>query len=134
MAKWQLFPMAALLLGAAGPSLPEQRDGKLIPTSATHGIGVKQRLTAYVAITPLAVVEDSRCPIDALCVQAGQLVVTARIDYPGGETTRTLTLGTTTLAAGGTVLFADAEERRVGDEAGEPAKWFRFTYAPNIAT
>lgn len=133
MAKWQLFPMAALLLGATGPSATTPLDGAT-PTAASHGLGVEQQLATDVMITPLSVVEDSRCPVDALCVQAGQLVVTARIDHPGGSATRTMTLGTTTLAAGGTVLFADAEERRLGDGAGEAATWFRFTYAPNIAT
>lgn len=105
-----------------------------MPDAATHGLGVEQRLTADVAITPLAVIEDSRCPADVLCIQAGRLVITARIDHPGGSTIRTMTLGTTTLAAGGTVLFAAAEERRVGSDAGQAAKWFHFTYAPNIAT
>lgn len=127
MAKWHLFPMAALLLGAAGPA-------DAVPTAASHRLGVEQRLAADVAITPLAVVEDSRCPADVLCVQAGQLVVTVRIDHPSGSTTRVMMLGTTTAVAGGTILFVDAEERRVGDDAGDAATWFRFTYAPNIAT
>lgn len=104
-----------------------------MPSSTTHGLGVEQRLTADVAITPLAVVEDSRCPVDVFCIQAGRLVITAQIDHPGGSTTRTLTLGATMLAASGTILFAEAEERRVGSDPGAAAKWFRFTYAPNIA-
>ena len=108
-------------------------ETRVKPGPATHGLGVEQRLTADVTITPLAVVEDTRCPADVLCVQAGQLVVQARIDHPGGSTTRTMTLGTTTLAASGTILFVQAEERRVDDGRGEVAQWFRFTYAPNIA-
>ena len=134
MAKWQLFPMTALLLGAAEPTSSTHLKTDTMPAAVTHGLGLEQRLTADVTITPLAVVEDSRCPVNVLCVQAGQLVVTARIDHPGGSTTQTLVLGATTLAASGTILFAEAEERRVSDDPGEAAKWFRFTYAPNIAT
>ena len=105
-----------------------------VPTAASHGLGVAQRLTAEVAITPLSIVEDSRCPADVLCVQAGQLVVMARVDHSGGSTIRTMALGTTTLVAGGTILLVNAEERLAGSDYGEAAKWFRFTYAPNIAT
>lgn len=134
MAKWQLFPMAALLLGAAGPSSLLGSTGIMPPDAATHGLGVEQRLAADVTITPVAIVEDSRCPVDALCVQAGQLVVTVRNNHRGKANIRALALGTTTLAEGGTILFAEAQERRVGDDAGREPDWFRFTYAPNIAT
>lgn len=134
MAKWQLLPMAALLLGAAGPSSPSGSTGTMAPDAATHGLGVEQRLAPDVTITPLTVIEDSRCPVDALCVQAGQLVVTVRISYRGEASNRSLALGTTALAAGGTILFAEAQERRVGGDSGKKPRWFRFTYAPNIAT
>jgi hypothetical protein len=43
--------------------------------------------------TPQSVVEDSRCPANVQCVQAGRLVVLTRIDGPGWSETVPLTLG-----------------------------------------
>ena len=44
-------------------------------------------------VTPLAVVEDSRCPVDAQCVQAGKLTVSTRITSTHWQQTVPLTLG-----------------------------------------
>jgi hypothetical protein len=46
-----------------------------------------------VTVTPLAVVEDSRCPVDVQCIQAGTVRITAEVSVAMGSTTReTLTL------------------------------------------
>ena len=46
-----------------------------------------------VKATPLAVTEDSRCPEDVQCIQAGTVKVSVRIAVGAYTTTRTFTLG-----------------------------------------
>ena len=45
-----------------------------------------------VEVVPLAVLEDSRCPIDVVCIQAGTVRVQARIRGELGQSTATLEL------------------------------------------
>ena len=46
-----------------------------------------------VAITPLAVVEDSRCPANVQCIQAGTVRIAARVQSSGAR--RNATIGLT---------------------------------------
>lgn len=64
--------MACLSACAALPPVPT--TGASSRPSVTAGFGVRVR-TANVTITPLSLVEDSRCPTNVQCIQAG----TARI-------------------------------------------------------
>lgn len=45
-----------------------------------------------ITITPLSIVEDSRCPIDVQCIQAGTVRVSVRVVSSAGQSTQTLTL------------------------------------------
>ena len=60
----------------------ETRIGKEV-----SGLGVR--------ITPLAIVEDSRCPIDVMCIQAGTVRVRALLSSGLGEATQEFKLGQT---------------------------------------
>ena len=99
--------------------------------SATVALGQRMALGHGVSVVPLHVVEDSRCPINARCIQAGQLVVRVAIERPGGALEKTMTLGTTTLVPGGTLAFDWATERVAGAEP-QPLR-LAFAYAPDIA-
>jgi hypothetical protein len=46
-----------------------------------------------VSVVPLEVVEDSRCPIDVVCIQAGTVRLLARVTTSFGEKTLIFTLG-----------------------------------------
>ena len=46
-----------------------------------------------VVTTPMAIREDSRCPVDAQCIHAGTVIVETRIDGAGWRETVDLTLG-----------------------------------------
>ncbi len=46
-----------------------------------------------VIVTPLQVLEDSRCPVDAQCVWAGKLTVSTRITATHWQQTAPMTLG-----------------------------------------
>lgn len=46
-----------------------------------------------VAVTPLRIEEDSRCPTGVQCIQAGTVRVAVRLEERGGERETVLTLG-----------------------------------------
>ena len=68
------------------------------PEASTDGsvsvqAAIGQTVTALdVSITPLAVVEDSRCPIDVQCIQAGTVRISARVVSGLGTSTSELKL------------------------------------------
>jgi hypothetical protein len=81
-------------------------------------------------VTPLAVIEDSRCPTGVTCVWAGRLKISARIDLGSGSQTRELTLGEPQQIADGSLELAEATPHPTRDKAIEPGDYrfgFRFT-------
>ena len=72
--------LATLMLAAcstlAGP--PVAPEGSAVAPG--HPVAV-----ADLIITPLSVVEDSRCPINARCVWAGRIVVETQVDGAGWQ-------------------------------------------------
>ena len=53
-----------------------------------------------VSFTPLEVVEDSRCPVDVVCIQAGTVRARMRLEHEGEAQDATLTLGRPIIFAG----------------------------------
>jgi hypothetical protein len=93
--------------------------------SASIGFGGEAMLNG-IRIRPIAVVEDSRCPINARCVWAGRLILTVEIDQRGGsETLRTnVTLGQPFRIESGTLTLVAAEPDKL--TGGPPARQFTF--------
>lgn len=62
--------------------------------TATRGeVSLGQTITLnQVSITPVSVVEDSRCPVDVTCIQAGTTRLQVRIKTALGESTQTVRL------------------------------------------
>ena len=82
-----------------------------------------------VVATPMEVVEDSRCPINARCVWAGRLMVRTRIDGAGWRDTADLTLGEPWSTHGSVIALTSgnpAPEIGEGKEITKDA--YRFTY------
>jgi hypothetical protein len=88
--------------------------------------------TVYVdgpRVTPLAVVEDSRCPTGVACVWAGRLRISARIDLGSGSRTREMTLGEPQQVADGTLELVEATPHPTAKrhiEFGDYRFGFRF--------
>ena len=86
--------------------------------------------TAYVdgpTVTPLEIVEDSRCPANARCVWAGRVVVRARIAGGAWQTTRSLTLGEPVPIADGTLTLVSVMPEKWTTNALEPRD-YRFSF------
>lgn len=102
----------ALLAGlSACASIPPDSDG-------IARAGIAQ--TAYVngpKVTPLAVMEDSRCPVRTQCVWAGQVRILARIETAAGSQTAEMTSGKPVPVMNGLLELVETRPDRV---AGAP--------------
>ena len=110
--------LAAALAGCA--SVPPVAAG---PT-ATLG------QTVYVnglKVRPLEIVEDSRCPSDAVCVWAGRVVVRAEVIGGAWQKTMDLELGKPQQVADGALLLVAVHApKKAGAEIDPRA--YRFTF------
>ncbi len=96
-------------------------------TSASPGLGQVGTVDGL-RVRPLAVVEDSRCPINVVCVWAGRIIV--RTEVRGRELHRTLDmeLGKPQAVAGGQLTLVAAEPGKTAGTA-TAASAYRFTFA-----
>lgn len=69
--------LASLSACAATPEKPG--SGAAPPETFIAGIGMRVR-AGDVAVTPLSVIEDSRCPADVQCIQAGTVRLLIRLE------------------------------------------------------
>ena len=69
-------------------------------------------------VTPLAVLEDSRCPAGVQCVWAGRVRISARIDLGSGSETHELTQGMPVPVADGTLELVQVQPAKPGSSAG----------------
>lgn len=104
-----------------------------IPTHAvalsTDGIASlgQSTLVGTLIVTPQAVVEDSRCPINARCVWAGRLIVKARIAGRGWTESANLTLGVPYRTHGtGLALVSGEPGKMAGSPPSPPVSMFGF--------
>jgi hypothetical protein len=94
------------------------------------------RQTVYVnglKVRPLEIIEDSRCPKDAVCVWAGRLVV--RTEVIGGAWRRTLDLELgkpQQIADGAVMLVAVHPPKQTGAEPDPRAYRFTFDFQGGI--
>jgi len=123
--------IAARALGLAGcatasaPEIPGCRKGPCVHIGETQGLG-------SLSVTPLAVLEDSRCPIEADCAWEGAFRINARLDLGHETITVELKAWEPFVINGGTLLLAevapDPSVQWPKLEAGD--YHMRFTFEP----
>ncbi len=102
-----------------------------LPTTAIRSdgqarLGEATRVGALV-VTPRALVEDSRCPINARCVWAGRAIVRADVAGAGWDETLNLTLGEQVATRGTTlVLTSVAPGKMAGAQPAPQSLLFGF--------
>jgi hypothetical protein len=104
-----LIPAFALALSAcvtAGDAAPSPEAGL---TYARFGQSVN---LGGPRVRPLSLIEDSRCPMNARCVWAGQVRITAEIVTGRGRERRELTLGRPVPVADGVLELTDVRPPR----------------------
>lgn len=82
-------------------------------------LGEATRVGRLVA-TPIRVVEDSRCPMNARCVWAGRAVVATRIDGGGWRETVNLELGKPLATHGTTIALTSVQPEKMAGTAPPP--------------
>lgn len=99
------------------------------PSNETMTLGLGQTGTAGgLDITPVSVVEDSRCPTDVQCIWAGRIRISVALENPSGSTTQELSPGDTVTVGGQTVMLVSADPARVSTHAISAADYrFAFT-------
>lgn len=127
-----LAPALLLTALSACAVIPDAPRPEIAPLPAGTPVALGQAVTVgSVVAMPMAVVEDSRCPINARCVWAGRLVVTTRIDGAGWRETADLTLGEPWSTRGLTLALVSGEPGRLAGEGQDiPKDAYRFTYEP----
>lgn len=97
-------------------------------------LGEKQQITAQLAATPISVIEDSRCPIEAECVWQGRVVVEAEIEL--GEEIASVTLDSSEplrINAGLLSIAEVAPEASIAWAKIAPENYrFAFNFVPSI--
>lgn len=95
-------------------------EGSAVP------LGQPVRLGEFV-VTPMKVLEDSRCPMNTRCVWAGRLIVTTRIDGAGWRDTADLTLGETYGTHDRVIALVSGIPEKRTDHETQPGE-YRFAY------
>ena len=81
-----------------------------------------------ISIRPIELIEDSRCPINALCIQTGTVRVKLEVVSGLGTSTNTIELNKEVTTEAETVSFLLAEPSRVADETVN-SEDYRFTFS-----
>ena len=114
------WPFLALPLAACA-ALPSSAAG---PTAA---LGQQAKVDGL-RVTPLKVLEDSRCPVNARCVWAGRIVVHAAVTGGSWQRTLDLELGRPQPIADGQLTLVAAEPGKTAGTETDP-RAYRFTFA-----
>lgn len=122
------FALVALLSLSGCMTVP--RSDVATPVMGAVGFGQTAHVGPYL-VRPIALVEDSRCPINARCIWAGRLVIRATVTLSGGaEQLRTnLTLGSPLTVGPDQLTLVSGEPGRAGGEEHPSARRFTFAYA-----
>ncbi len=126
--KLALLLIAPLALGACATTPAEPQDG-------IARAGLDERV--YVDgpwVTPLAVLEDSRCPMNARCVWAGRIRLSVRIELGSRSETREIASDAPIQVADGQLALVEVQpDRMAGDRPGTPKPYrFGFTFAGGL--
>ena len=114
-------PLLVLLALASCASVP-RREYANGPTAPLNEVATLDGLT----VRPVAVIEDSRCPLLVRCVWAGRVRISAEVSGAG---TRELTLGEPAAVSGGTLTLVDVRPSKRTPEAIAPREYqFTFTF------
>jgi hypothetical protein len=126
--KLALLLAAPLALTACATTPPEPQDG-----IARAGLNERVRVGGPY-VTPLAVLEDSRCPMNARCVWAGRTRLSVRIDLGARSETREIASDAPIEVADGQLALVEVQpDRMAGEQPSEPKPYrFGFTFAGGL--
>jgi hypothetical protein len=120
MKHFVLIPFAALSLSGC-MSLPGHSNG-----TASARFGQTANVDGL-RVTPLRLLEDSRCPRGVQCVWAGQVRISVSVRDGSGVDTRELTLGQPANVSRGQLELVEVRPERLADRQIS-LRDYRFTF------
>ena len=123
-----LLPLAIALALSGCVSYHTASDGLV-----RAGLGESAALPNGARVTPLQVLEDSRCPAGVQCVWAGQVRLSVRIDRNGTSSAAELVSRKPMALADGTIELVEVAPAKRKDAAIYPEDYrfgFAFTRRP----
>ena len=116
-----LVPIAALSLVGCATVPPADAE-------PVAGLGQSANVNGL-RVRPLRVVEDSRCPVNAVCVWPGRIIVATEVGGGSWKEIRDLELGKPQQIADGALTLVEAQpQKTAGAEADPRAYRFRFDF------
>jgi len=123
MLKIRTMMLALAALGTAGTASASH------DRTAHARLGQPVYLNGNVRVTPLRVLEDSRCPMEARCVWAGQVRLLARVAVGRNQTVRQITSNTPIVAGNGMLELVSVMPPKSTRHQIRPREYrFSFTY------
>lgn len=125
--KYAPFLLAPVALAACASTPPPATDG-----IARAALGERVYVDGPY-VTPLRVLEDSRCPSNVRCVWAGRVVLSVRIDLGSRSETREIASNAPIQVADGTLALVSIAPERIHGTAAKPLDYrFGFRFAGGI--
>ncbi len=91
-------------------------------------MGLDHPATAFgLTVTPVEVVEDSRCPTGVQCIQAGTVRVRLQLTDADGTSEQVVALGETATTTRNIAIFKDVAPTSTAGQTIDP-KSYRFTF------
>ncbi len=122
-----LAPLALAACAVVPAPAPASQDG-------IARAGLNERV--YVDgpyVTPLKVLEDSRCPMNARCVWAGRTRISIRIDLGSRSETRQIATDAPIPVADGQLSLVEVQPDRMAGEEADLGKYrFGFRFAGGL--
>ncbi len=119
-----IIPLFAALALSACATVPAAAP---IRSDGLARLGESTRIGALV-VTPLRVIEDSRCPINVRCVWAGRAIVRTEVAGTGWRETLNLTLGERTRSHSTTLALTSMEPGKVAGAQPFPPQTMLFGF------
>ncbi len=125
---------AAVLLLLVGCSAPSSPASAPVPVQEADGLA-RARIGETITVggprvTPLAVLEDSRCPMNARCVWSGRVRLQVRVHLGSGSAITELTQGHPVPVADGTLELVEVQPEPIASAGSSPiaAADYRFGF------
>lgn len=84
-------------------------------------------------VTPLEVLEDSRCPMNARCIWAGRTRISIKVDLGSRSETREIATDAPIQVADGQLSLVEVQPDRMAGEEADPGKYrFGFRFAGGL--
>lgn len=115
-------------LGAWYASSRVPNDPVPTPSEMTGSARIGERISLLgVSVTPLSVLEDSRCPANVNCIQAGTVRISVKLESALGTATQEFKLGQPVTTEAEAVTLLSVAPEKISTQEVQPSE-YQFTF------